>query len=78
MCRNFIPSSRSRTCKCFLNDENLLSVLQALQAFRFKNQEDYKAEITWMFFRIFSTLYTLKSFIIVLIFYSQKKLALLF
>ena len=72
MCRNFISSSHSKTCKCFLNDENLLSVLQALQAFRFKNQEDYKAEITWKFFR------TSKSFIIVLIFYSQKKLALLF
>lgn len=75
MCRNFIPSSHSKTCKCFLNDE--LSVLQALEAFRFKNQEDYKAEITWRLFRIFSTLYTPKSFMIVF-FYSPKKLARLF
>ena len=35
-----------------LNAVNLLSVLQALEAFRFENQEDYKAEITWKFFRI--------------------------
>ena len=60
MRRNFIPSSHSKTCKCFLNDENLLSVLQALEAFRFENQEDYKAEITWKVFRIFSTIETFR------------------